>query len=105
MAVRTDLPGGGVSRRIQHEAWMRRALEVARGGGGTAVDQVATGPTGAVSVDVPVGAVIYAQDGTELANGRNERELTGDPTAHAEILALRRAAQRRGEWRLDGCAL
>jgi tRNA(adenine34) deaminase len=79
-----------VSRLALHEAWMRRALAVA-----------AAGP----EADVPVGAVIYAPDGVELATGRNERELTGDPTAHAEILALRRAAQRRGEWRLDGCAL
>jgi tRNA(adenine34) deaminase len=44
-------------------------------------------------------------DGVELATGRNERELTGDPTAHAEILALRRAARRRAGWRLEGCAL
>ena len=55
--------------------------------------------------DVPVGAVIFGPDGTELATGRNERELTGDPTAHAEILALRRAAQIVGEWRLTGCTL
>lgn len=55
--------------------------------------------------DVPVGAVIYGPDGTELAVGRNERELTGDPTAHAEILALRRAAAVVGEWRLTGCTL
>jgi tRNA(adenine34) deaminase len=55
--------------------------------------------------DIPVGAVIYGPDGAELAVGRNERELTGDPTAHAEVLALRRAAARRGHWRLDGCTL
>lgn len=55
--------------------------------------------------DVPVGAVVYGPDGTELAVGRNERELTGDPTAHAEILALRRAATVVGEWRLTGCTL
>jgi tRNA(adenine34) deaminase len=81
----------GVNRRAQHEEWMRRALDVARG---------IEAPD-----DVPVGAVIFAPDGAELAIGRNERELTGDPTGHAEILALRRAAQRRGEWRLDGCTL
>jgi tRNA(adenine34) deaminase len=55
--------------------------------------------------DVPVGAVVYGPDGAELAVGRNERELTGDPTAHAEIVALRRAARARGSWRLDGCTI
>ncbi|MFJ8310074.1 MULTISPECIES: tRNA adenosine(34) deaminase TadA [unclassified Streptomyces] len=55
--------------------------------------------------DVPVGAVVLAADGSFLASGHNEREATGDPTAHAEILALRRAAERTGEWRLTGCTL
>ncbi|MFJ8586166.1 tRNA adenosine(34) deaminase TadA [Streptomyces sp. NPDC093595] len=55
--------------------------------------------------DVPVGAVVLAPDGTELSAGHNEREVTGDPTAHAEVLALRRAAERLGEWRLTGCTL
>ncbi|MFD7136753.1 tRNA adenosine(34) deaminase TadA [Streptomyces sp. NPDC059894] len=56
--------------------------------------------------DVPVGAVVLAADGTTvLATGRNEREAGGDPTAHAEVLALRRAAARVGEWRLTGCTL
>jgi len=55
--------------------------------------------------DVPVGAVVYDADGAELAASGNEREATGDPTAHAEILALRRAALITGSWRLDGCTL
>ncbi|MFE2829154.1 tRNA adenosine(34) deaminase TadA [Streptomyces sp. NPDC059271] len=56
--------------------------------------------------DVPVGAVVLAPDGTTvLAAGHNERETTGDPTAHAEVLALRGAAARLGEWRLTGCTL
>jgi tRNA(adenine34) deaminase len=55
--------------------------------------------------DVPVGAVLYDAAGAELAAAGNERELTGDPTAHAEILALRRAAELVGSWRLDGCTL
>jgi tRNA(adenine34) deaminase len=55
--------------------------------------------------DVPVGAVVLGPDGDELARGRNERELAGDPTAHAELLALRRAAAAVGSWRLDGCTL
>lgn len=59
----------------------------------------------AATGDVPVGAVVLAPDGTLLAAGHNEREATGDPTAHAEILALRRAAAALGEWRLSGCTL
>ncbi|PBC62710.1 tRNA-specific adenosine deaminase [Streptomyces sp. Tue6028] len=56
--------------------------------------------------DVPVGAVVLSADGTTvLATGHNEREVTHDPTAHAEILALRRAAAEVGEWRLSGCTL
>jgi tRNA(adenine34) deaminase len=55
--------------------------------------------------DVPVGAVVYDADGAELAASGNEREATGDPTAHAEILALRRAALLTGTWRLTGCTL
>jgi tRNA(adenine34) deaminase len=68
---------------------MLRALEVAAGSG----------------EDVPIGAVVYDAHGVELAAACNEREATGDPTAHAEIVALRRAAARRGRWRLDGCTL
>lgn len=59
----------------------------------------------ALSGDVPVGAVVLAADGTLLAAGHNERELTGDPTGHAEVLAIRRAAERLGGWRLTGCTL
>lgn len=55
--------------------------------------------------DVPVGAVVVAADGTVVASRHNERELTNDPTAHAEILALRDAAARLGSWRLDGVTL
>ena len=52
--------------------------------------------------DVPIGAVI-ARDGEVVAAACNERELRGDPTAHAEVLALRAAAEAAGSWRLDGC--
>jgi tRNA(adenine34) deaminase len=55
--------------------------------------------------DVPVGAVVLAADGTELARARNRREQAGDPTAHAELEALRAAARALGTWRLDGCTL
>jgi tRNA(adenine34) deaminase len=54
--------------------------------------------------DVPIGAVVV-RDGVVVASRHNERELTGDPTAHAEILALRDAATSLGSWRLDGCTL
>ncbi|AYF99493.1 nucleoside deaminase [Protaetiibacter intestinalis] len=57
------------------------------------------------SGDVPVGAVVLDRDGTVLAVGRNEREAHGDPTAHAEVVAIRRAAQVRGDWHLDGTTL
>lgn len=54
--------------------------------------------------DVPVGAVVMVAD-LVLARRHNERERTGDPTAHAEILALRDAARALGTWRLDACTL
>ncbi|MFG2138909.1 tRNA adenosine(34) deaminase TadA [Streptomyces sp. NPDC048650] len=67
-----------------------------------ALDEAARAPgTG----DVPVGAVVLSADGAVLGTGHNEREATGDPTAHAEVLALRAAAQRVGAWRLTGCTL
>ena len=55
--------------------------------------------------DVPVGAVVVDEAGAIIARAGNERELRADPTAHAEVLALRRAAAARGAWRLDGCTL
>ncbi len=55
--------------------------------------------------DVPVGAVVASADGTLVAERHNERELHGDPTAHAEMLALRDAAAAVGTWRLDGHVL
>ena len=71
-------------------AMMRRALTVAT--------------EAATKGEVPVGAVV-ARDGVPLSTAANEREATGDPTAHAEILALRRAAETLGSWRLSGCTL
>jgi tRNA(adenine34) deaminase len=55
--------------------------------------------------DVPVGAVILDADGTVLAHGRNEREKHQDPTAHAEIVAIRRAAEVRADWHLTDTTL
>lgn len=70
---------------------MRRALELA---GRARATQ-----------DVPVGAVVLDPQGAVVAEGWNAREADGDPTAHAEVLALRHAARAVGEWRLDGCTL
>jgi tRNA(adenine34) deaminase len=70
---------------------MREALDAAR----SASDQG----------DVPVGAVVLDPDGVVIGRGHNEREALGDPTAHAEVVALREAATVRGEWRLEGCTL
>ncbi len=73
------------------EQQIRAALDAAR----------AAGPR-----DVPIGAVVFGPDGAELARAANAREVLGDPTAHAEILAMRAAAVRLGDgWRLEGCTL
>jgi tRNA(adenine34) deaminase len=70
--------------------WMDRAIELARG----CIDHD----------DVPIGCVVV-QGERELAAAGNERERRNDPTAHAEILALRAAAGALGSWRLEGCTL
>ena len=57
------------------------------------------------SNDVPIGAVVLNGDGEIIGKGGNERELKGDPTAHAEIIALRNAAEKIGSWRLEDCTL
>ncbi|MGE2736629.1 nucleoside deaminase [Mycolicibacterium vaccae] len=73
------------------EALIRAALEAASAAG---------------ERDVPIGAVVVAADGTLLAQAANAREALGDPTAHAEILALRAAAAVHGDgWRLEGATL
>jgi tRNA(adenine34) deaminase len=72
------------------ERWMRRALEEAR--------------ACLAWNDVPIGAVVVL-DGAALGAAGNQRERLADPTAHAEVLALRRAAAALGQWRLDGCTL
>ena len=70
---------------------MRRALELAE--------------RAADAGDVPVGALVVDASGEVLGEGWNRREADADPTAHAEVVALREAAAARGEWRLDGCTL
>lgn len=67
-----------------------------------ALDEAALAPAHG---DVPIGAVVLDPDGRPLARAHNERELTGDPTAHAEVLALRRASEAAGTWRLTGHTL
>ena len=67
-----------------------------------ALDEAASATT---TDDVPVGAIVVDASGAVIGTGRNERELRHDPTAHAEVVALRQAAARLGSWRLDGCAL
>jgi tRNA(adenine34) deaminase len=57
------------------------------------------------SNDVPIGAVVLNAAGEIIGKGGNERELKGDPTAHAEIIALRNAAEKIGSWRLEDCTL
>src|SRR3954470_8732143 len=70
---------------------------------GRALDLAAAAPEWG---DTPIGAVVLGPDGTVLAEAANEREKRSDPTAHAEVLALRSAAQvHGGGWRLTACAL
>ncbi|WP_421083591.1 tRNA adenosine(34) deaminase TadA [Rothia nasimurium] len=57
------------------------------------------------SEDVPIGAVVVDADGQVIGRGYNRREADFDPTAHAEVLAIRQAAEHLGTWRLDGCTL
>ncbi len=73
-----------------HERWMAAAIAEAE--------------AAAAHGDVPVGAVVVRGD-DEVARGRNRRELDADPTAHAEMVAIRAAAAAIGSWRLDGCTL
>ncbi|PRY67005.1 tRNA-adenosine deaminase [Glaciihabitans tibetensis] len=75
----------------QYEKWMRAAIADAH-------LALATG-------DVPVAALVLAADGTVLGRGHNERELHQDPTAHAEVVAIRAAARATGDWHLTGTTL
>ncbi len=75
----------------QYDAWMRLAVEEAR----LAQD----------AGEVPVGAVVVDAAGEVVARGHNTRETDGDPTAHAELIAVRAAAVALGTWRLTGCTI
>lgn len=76
---------------MDHENYMHMALELAR--------------EAAAAGEVPVGCVIADGNGAVVGRGRNRREERGDPTAHAEIEAIRQAGEALGSWRLDGCTL
>jgi tRNA(adenine34) deaminase len=80
---------------------MRLALGQAAGLPATGDNLSATGD----NADVPVGAVVLDEAGTVVGAGGNRREADRDPTAHAEIVAIRQAATARRRWRLDGCTL
>jgi tRNA(adenine34) deaminase len=66
---------------------------------------LATARNALTSNDIPVGAAIFNASGKQISSGHNERELHNDPTAHAEIVALRRASQKLGSWRLEDLTL
>jgi tRNA(adenine34) deaminase len=68
-------------------------------------EALAEGRAALATDDVPIGAVVLDASGAVVGRGRNRREAEADPTAHAEVVALREAAAARGEWRLDGCTL
>lgn len=67
-----------------------------------ALEEAVRAPAGG---DVPIGAIVVTAGGEIIGRAHNQRESTGDPTAHAEILALREAARRSDGWRLAGCTL
>jgi tRNA(adenine34) deaminase len=75
----------------QYVEWMGQALDVAS--------------RALASGDVPVGALVFSPEGEVLGTGHNVREAAGDPTAHAEVVAIRAAAVALGQWRLEDCTL
>lgn len=89
--VDTAWPGRHTAAPMDDAAWMRVAL--------------AEADRAAEHGDVPIGCVIVDASGKQLALGRNRRELDQDPTAHAELVALRAAAERVGHWRIEGATL
>ncbi|MDO4253757.1 MAG: tRNA adenosine(34) deaminase TadA [Kocuria sp.] len=79
------------SHAAHHEQWVQALLKLA--------------PTALVTGDVPIAAMVVRDDGTVVGRAVNRREADGDPTAHAEVLALREAAHALNRWRLDDCTL
>ena len=78
-------------RNPQYEALMRQAIDQAK--------------LALASDDVPIGAVVVDVTGQVIGRGYNRREADADPTAHAEVIAIRQAAEHLGNWRLEGCTL
>ena len=92
MAKRSETPRKASERDPEtYAAWLGEALDLAAATVG--------------SQDVPVGALVVDPEGEVVGQGRNVREELGDPTGHAEVVALREAARTLGSWRLDGCTL
>ena len=77
---------------MKYEEAMAKAIELARA-------------AASASGDVPVGAIILNSAGEVIATGANQRELSHNPVAHAEVIAIQKAASAIGDWRLDGCTL
>ena len=77
---------------MNFEEAMAKAIELARA-------------AASASGDVPVGAIILNEAGEVISTGANQRELANNPVAHAEIIAIQKAASAIGDWRLDGCTL
>jgi tRNA(adenine34) deaminase len=74
-----------------NEELMRQALEIAKGA--------------LASNDVPIGAIVFDSTGKLIGKGANRRELDNDPSAHAEVVAMREAGKKLNNWRLDGCTV
>ncbi len=87
----SNFPSFETTTTARHAEWMGLALSEAR--------------LALATADVPIGAVVLGPDGEILGLGRNEREAHGDPTAHAEVVAIRQAAAKLGSWRLADCTL
>ena len=78
-------------RMVSNEELMRQALDIAR--------------SALASNDVPIGAVVLDSTGKIIGTGSNRRELDNDPSAHAEVVAMREAGRKLNNWRLDGCTV
>ncbi len=91
MSIEVSLPTIDRPEYLVHRQWMSRAIALAQASGGAG--------------EVPVGAVIVDSDGNLIAEAENRRERDKDPTAHAEILALRLAGQFLQNWHLNDCTL
>ena len=78
-------------RMVSNEELMRQALDIAR--------------SALASNDVPIGALVLNSNGEVISTGANRREVDNDPSAHAEVVAMREAGRKLNNWRLDGCTV